>query len=257
MLSTTFFLGPIQLQFCVNAACPRSLGKVRRCASPRRKTLKLTRDKIQFIDMPIRRNPERRCTKKTSSSVVVPDSRPTDPNSKRSANNTGQKDVPEEVYKKPCPTSQQKGRTKDISRRKHPPVTNKPFPYFELPRELCDHVYSYPTTRHTQPSRSVLDATSILKGWRRRIVKQTKKARLNQRRVLEGKRPVQTRLSASAPPLLHLNVLQTSRQFSREANDILYGYNWFAISLNKLPTTVIETPIGWNLSCITRLQLEL
>ena len=37
----------------------------------------------------------------------------------------------------------------------------------------------------------------------------------------------------------------------------MYENNWFAISLDNFPVTTIDTPLGWDFSRITKLQLEL
>lgn len=37
----------------------------------------------------------------------------------------------------------------------------------------------------------------------------------------------------------------------------MYENNWFAISLDNIPVTTIDTPLGWDYSRITKMQLEL
>jgi hypothetical protein len=130
-----------------------------------------------------------------------------------------------------------------------PRANDKPFPFLKLPRELRDQVYSYLVTRPNK--RSVLPAVPLLSGRKRQI----KRARLNERRVLSGKPPV--RMREEPEPTLHLRLLQTSRMLREEAKDCLYSNNWFTITLDKLPLTTFETPFGWDLGSITRLQVEL
>jgi hypothetical protein len=151
-------------------------------------------------------------------------------------------------------TSQQ--TTEDSSRLHCLPADESTFPFFELPRELRDHVYSYLTVHRTASGTPILDAASILRNKKKRIASQAVRDRLNRRRSIKGQLRVRARPTTS-DPILHLNILQTSRRLLHEASSCLYSSNWFAITLNKLPKTVFETPHGWNLSQITKLQVEL
>ncbi|KAF1947704.1 hypothetical protein EJ02DRAFT_332870 [Clathrospora elynae] len=135
-------------------------------------------------------------------------------------------------------------------------TTNRPFPFFELPREVRDQVYSNLVVRRDSRHRPVIEATAILKNRKKRVAAQIIRDRLNRQRISSGKRPICNR-STSPDPLLHLDVLRASRRVYCEASDSLYSTNWFAISLSKLPSTVFETPYGWNLSRVKKLQLEL
>jgi hypothetical protein len=130
-----------------------------------------------------------------------------------------------------------------------PRANDKPFPFLKLPRELRDQVYSYLVTRPNK--RSVLPAVSLLNGRKRQV----KRARLNERRILSGRLPV--RMREEPEPTLHLQLLQASKILREEVKDYLYSNNWFTITLDKLPLTTFETPFGWDLGSITRLQVEL
>lgn len=132
------------------------------------------------------------------------------------------------------------------------PVSNEPFPFFQLPREIRDQVYSslvVPTNDNT------IAAVPLLQERKRRITAEVKRERLNKKRIFNGRPPVRTRVS-DAEPLVHLDLLQASRALYTEAKDCLYSSNWFAITLDRLPFTTFETPFGWDLSRITRLQIE-
>lgn len=128
-------------------------------------------------------------------------------------------------------------------------ASDKPFPFFQLPRELRDQVYSSLVTRPND--RSVLPAVPLLNGRKRQV----KRDRVNQKRILSGRPPI--RMREKPEPILHLRLLQASRRLHDEARDYLYSNNWFAITLDKLPLTTFEAPSGWDLSKITRLQVEL
>ncbi|EAT84276.1 hypothetical protein HBH56_042110 [Parastagonospora nodorum] len=135
------------------------------------------------------------------------------------------------------------------------PTNDKPFPFFKLPRELRDQVYASLVTR-TDCRRSVISAVSLLSDKKAKRAAQAKRERLNRRRILDGKSPARTRDSESEP-IVYLKLLQSSRRLYDEAQDYLYSNNWFALTLDKLPSTTFETPYGWNLSSITRLQIEI
>lgn len=131
-----------------------------------------------------------------------------------------------------------------------------PFPFFQLPREIRDHVYSYLIVSRGSGRELVIDAATVLKKRKKRVVVQSARDRLNRQRLASGKRPVCARTTISEP-VVDLNLLQVSQRMYREASDFLYSSNWFAIPLSKLPSTAIETPAGWDLSRIKRLKLEL
>lgn len=133
---------------------------------------------------------------------------------------------------------------------------SSPFPFFQLPRELRDQVYSYLVVPASSHGESVIEAATILKNRKKRATAQLARARLNRQRLASGKQPVLTRTTISEP-IVHLNLLQASQRMYCEASDCLYSDNWFTISLSKLPSISVETPVGWDLSRIRRLQLEL
>lgn len=158
------------------------------------------------------------------------------------------------------------------SHRQQPPPTNPhgcprrnhtgPFRFLELPQEIRDEVYSYLVVRQTPHSPPILDATTILKNRKKRLQARKTRERLNQQRLLEGKRPScphsTTTTSTNHPdPILHVDLLRTSQKLADEATDCMYSKNVFAISLDKLPLTSFDTPPGWDLSRIKRLQIEL
>jgi hypothetical protein len=134
-------------------------------------------------------------------------------------------------------------------------TSDKPFPFFELPREIRDQVYSSLVTR-PENGRSVIAAVPILSGRRKRVAAQSKRDRVNRRRIFDGKPPLRAR-EINTEPVIHLNFLQASRRLQYEAKDYLYSSNWFAITLDRLPHATFETPFGWDLSRVTRLQVEL
>lgn len=129
------------------------------------------------------------------------------------------------------------------------------FPFFTLPREVRDHVYSYLVVRRGRQS-SIIEARSILREQKKRAVAQRTRERLNLKRMQSGRRPMAPR-EPSTEPVVHLGILQGSRLLHYEASDVLYKHNWFAISIDNFPSTAIETPVGWNYSLITKMQLEL
>lgn len=153
-----------------------------------------------------------------------------------------------------------KRRTTNLRKRRgslfiqsvHRPVNDEPFPFSQLPREIRDQIYSslvVPTSDNT------LAALPLLQERKRRIAAEVKRERLNRKRILNGRPPVRVRLP-DPEPLLHLNLLRASRTLHTEAKDCLYSSNWFAITLDRLPLTTFETPFGWDLSRVTRLQME-
>ncbi|KAH7400595.1 hypothetical protein DE146DRAFT_467350 [Phaeosphaeria sp. MPI-PUGE-AT-0046c] len=160
------------------------------------------------------------------------------------------------------PTQQRRAKRRATNARKrrpsilvqpvHRPANDEPFPFFQLPREIRDQVYSclvIPTNDNT------IAALPLLHERKRRVAAEMKREKLNRKRMSDGRPPVRVRLP-DPEPLLHLNLLQASRALYVEAKDCLYSSNWFAITLDRLPFTTFETPFGWDLSRVTRLQLE-
>ncbi|KAH7380045.1 hypothetical protein BKA66DRAFT_367795, partial [Pyrenochaeta sp. MPI-SDFR-AT-0127] len=148
-------------------------------------------------------------------------------------------------------------RKVDVIRREGPrTIADGPFPFFRLPQELRDQVYSYLVTRQGSRRGSVIGAPFILKNRKKRTVAHAARERLNRQRHLIGRCSISARVVATKP-ILHLEILRTSRRMRNEASDCMYSNNWFAISLSKLPSSVIEAPSGWELSRIKKLQLEL
>lgn len=131
----------------------------------------------------------------------------------------------------------------------------EPFRFFDLPREVRDHVYSYLVVRRGRPL-PIIESKSILKSQKKRATAQRTRERLNQKRISTGKRPITPR-ETTAEPIVHLNVLQASKLLHYEASDYMYQMNWFAISLDNFPSMIPDVPQGWSFSRITRLQLEL
>jgi hypothetical protein len=148
-----------------------------------------------------------------------------------------------------------KRKARNPSRQILPPASDKPFPFFSLPREIRDQVYSSLVVR-PNGGRSVIAAAPVLLDKKRRTALRAKRERLNQRRFLNGKPPIRIR-QTETEPILHLDLLQASQRLHAEAKDCLYSNNWFAITLDRLPLTTFETPYGWDLSRITRLVVEL
>lgn len=136
------------------------------------------------------------------------------------------------------------------------PVSDIPFPFFSLPREIRDLVYSYLVVRPSNSCASVIDAFSIAKQRKKQVAAQATRDQLNVKRLLCGKAPMRAR-TTTAKPTLHLNLLLASQRLRLEASDSFYSTNWFAITLQHLPAIKTETPTGWDLSRIKRLQVEL
>ena len=130
-----------------------------------------------------------------------------------------------------------------------------PFPFFSLPREVRDHVYSYLVVRRGRRT-PVIEARSILREQKKRATAQRTRERLNLKRKQSGRRPVAPR-DTTTEPIVHLGLLQASKLLHYEASDSYYQHNWFAISIDNLPSTAIETPTGWDYSRITKMQLEI
>ena len=102
----------------------------------------------------------------------------------------------------------------------------------------------------------IIEARSILRDQKKRATAQRTRERLNLKRAQSGRRPIAPR-DAATEPVVHLDVLQASKLLHFEASDCFYQNNWFAISIDNLPSTAIETPAGWDYRRITKMQLEL
>jgi hypothetical protein len=152
-------------------------------------------------------------------------------------------------------TDTQRQKSKRSSQQPHRPTSDKPFPFFELPREIRDQVYSSLVTRPNN-GRSIIAAVPILSSRKKRVAARSKRERTNRTRIMDGKPPLRIR-ETNPEPVVHLKFLQASHRLHQEAKDCLYSTNWFAITLDRLPHTTFETPYGWALSRITRLQVEL
>jgi hypothetical protein len=148
------------------------------------------------------------------------------------------------------PKRKQEVRPQQVPRQ----VNDEPFPFFNLPREIRDQVYSYLVVQ-PNGNRPVIAAVPLLRDRKRRVAAQVKRERLNRKRALTG-RPLSRIRQADPEPFIHLQLLQASQRLCNEARDCLYSSNWFAITLDKLPMTTFEAPFGWDLSRITRLQIE-
>lgn len=131
----------------------------------------------------------------------------------------------------------------------------EPFRFFDLPREVRDHVYSYLVVRRGRKV-PIIEAKAILRGQKKRANAQRTRERLNQKRAQSGRRPITPR-EPPVEPIVHLNILQASALLRYEANDYMYQNNWFALSLDNFPITLIDTPSGWSFDRIARMQLEL
>ncbi|ORX97241.1 hypothetical protein BCR34DRAFT_168536 [Clohesyomyces aquaticus] len=137
--------------------------------------------------------------------------------------------------------------------------TCEPFRFFDLPREIRDHVYSYLVVRRGRKV-PIIEAKSILRAQRKKVTAQRTRERLNQKRIEAGRRPIAPRDQVTEP-IIHLNILLACKQLHYEALNFLYENNWFAISLDSYSFTglrsSIDAPLGWQLQSITKLQLEL
>ncbi|KAF2712651.1 hypothetical protein K504DRAFT_401733 [Pleomassaria siparia CBS 279.74] len=133
--------------------------------------------------------------------------------------------------------------------------SNEPFRFFNLPREVRDHVYSYLVVRRGRRT-PIIEAKTILKNQKKRVTAERTRIRLNQKRAQSGRRSITPR-EAATEPIVHLHVLQASKALQYEVSEYLYENNWFAISIDNFPMTTIDAPLGWDYSRMTRLQLEL
>ncbi|KAF2799553.1 hypothetical protein K505DRAFT_230794 [Melanomma pulvis-pyrius CBS 109.77] len=192
--------------------------------------------------MALRRNPQRQCKKEELPVLISTNSAPiAEVDEKPKAGRHATPKVPRSLQL--------------ITRHQAHASTLEPFRFFGLPREVRDHVYSYLVVRRGRTT-PVIEAKTILRSQKKRATAERTRVRLNQKRAQSGRRPIAPR-EPSTEPVLHLNVLQASRALQFEASDYMYENNWFAISLDNIPVTTIDTPLGWDYSRITKMQLEL
>lgn len=191
--------------------------------------------------MALRRNPQRRCKREDVSVNTTPSAR---------------EPVQERTVERPVLTMNQP--YKPCQQAAQPFVNSDPtapFPFFNLPREVRDHVYSYLVVRRGKRI-PILEAKPILRGQKKRAAAERTRQRLNFRRHQNGRPPITPR-EPLTESIVHLNTLQVSRSLNYEASDYLYKNNWFAISIDSFPIASLETPQGWDFRRITKMQLEL
>jgi hypothetical protein len=169
--------------------------------------------------------------------------------------NKSERQPPPQRRAKRKATNTPKRTAKLASHQPHRPTSDKLFPFFELPREIRDQIYSCLVTRPSG-GRSLIAAVPILSSRKKRVAAHAKRGRVNRRRIFDGKQPLRTR-EVQIEPVVDLQFLQASHRLHQEAKDCFYSSNWFAITLDRLPHTTFETPYGWDLSRVTRLQVEL
>jgi hypothetical protein len=205
--------------------------------------------------MALRRNPQRGCQERLLPPIATIKIQSTNAALRETFNNTRENRTVYQRNRRRQAIDTQTRRGKNLTRQVHRPASDKPFPFFKLPREIRDQVYSYLVVRPSG-SRPIIAAAPLLSDRKKRVAAQAKRLRLDRKRVLSGKPPVRTRHTESQP-IVHLNLLQSSQRLHDETKDCLYSNNWFAITLDKLPLTTFEVPYGWDLSRITKLVVEL
>ncbi|KAF2000112.1 hypothetical protein P154DRAFT_576442 [Amniculicola lignicola CBS 123094] len=188
--------------------------------------------------MELRRNPQRKCKKEEA----PPNQQAPEVGTEEIKAEQQPATVPQNIQRRPTP-------------RRHLLSDAGPFRFCDLPREVRDQVYSYLVVRRGRKV-PIIESRAILRNQKKRAATQRTRERLNQKRVLSGKRPIIARDTASEP-IIFPGVLQSSRQLQVEASDHLYQNNWFSISLESYSPIVIDAPLGWDFSRITKLQLEL
>ncbi|KAJ4305445.1 hypothetical protein N0V90_000976 [Kalmusia sp. IMI 367209] len=130
----------------------------------------------------------------------------------------------------------------------------EPFAFFDLPREVRDHVLSYLVVRRGRRT-PILEAKTIIRDQKKRATAQRNREKLNLKRVQTGRPPVAHR-DILNEPMVHLGAMRASRLLHHEAKDLFYQRNQFAISLDSFPATTVEIPFGWDCTRIKKMQLE-
>jgi hypothetical protein len=205
--------------------------------------------------MALRRNSQRICPEAMLPSTAIDKTEPTILTTRNDAQNKTECQTLPQARTKRRAADTKRRKVKTASQQLHRPASDKPFRFFELPREIRDQVYSNLVTRPNN-GRSLIAAVPILSSRRKRVATHSKRDRVNRRRIFDGKPPLRAR-EIIPEPVVHLNFLRASQRLQNEAKDCLYSTNWFAITLDRLPHATFETPFGWDLSRITRLQVEL
>ncbi|KAF2819030.1 hypothetical protein CC86DRAFT_398956 [Ophiobolus disseminans] len=225
---------------CRDMACPCNLNRCLQC---------------EELIMALRRNPQRNCQERLPPSFVAIPYQSNDIPLKETTAIARERQSSAHPSTKRYAIKSRRRRERTLARQLPGAASDKPFPFFELPREIRDQVYASLVIRQPGTKHSIIAAAPLLEHRKKRFAVQANRERENQRRLLAGKRPVQARL-VEPEPIVDLNLLQASQQLNFEAKDCLYTHNWFALVLNRLPLTTFETPYGWDLSRITRLQVE-
>lgn len=145
--------------------------------------------------------------------------------------------------------------TEPLHRLTFRPSHGTSFPFFQLPREVRDHILSYLVVYHGRRI-PILDAKTILRDQKKRAIVQRNRERLNVKRAQVGRRPVAPRETV-LEPIIQSNVMQASRMLHYEATDCFYRHHHFAFTIDSLPSFTIQTPFKWDYSRIKRMQLEL
>lgn len=152
----------------------------------------------------------------------------------------------------PTPAQEVRWTLQNPARSSHANI--QAFPFFELPVELRDQVYSYLVVDSCiEP---VLDASAIQQNHKKRLSAENARNRLNQKRAAAGRQATSSRIF-KREPALQLNILCASQRLYAETSRHLYNNNRFRLSLTKLPLTTFEVPYGWDRARIVRLDLNL
>jgi hypothetical protein len=203
--------------------------------------------------MALRRNPQRGCQERSLPPFTATKAQYTNSDVSETINNI-REDSTTTLQQRPK-RQNLKQKARNHSRQIPRPASDKPFPFFNLPREIRDQVYSSLVVRQNN-DRPTIAAAPILIDRKRRTASRAKRERANRKRLSSGRPPVRVR-ETETEPIVHLYIFQASQRLYAEAKDCLYSNNWFAITLDRLPLTTFETPYGWDLSRITRLVVEL
>ncbi|KAF1978593.1 hypothetical protein BU23DRAFT_228619 [Bimuria novae-zelandiae CBS 107.79] len=198
---------------------------------------------FNMLVMGLRRNPYRKCKIEEVLEVPVV---PTE-NKKRRSSCT--------VDMQPPANIQRTGHKSTRALSSYSPARNGPFAFFDLPREVRDHVFSYLVVRHGRQT-PILEAKTIIRDQKKRAILVRNRENKNMKRFLGGKPPVALR-DGPKKPIVHLTAMRASKSLYREAKDCFYQRNYFAISLDSFPATTFEIPTGWDCSRMKKMQLEL